>query len=88
MGDLFASGRIADLILGIVAIEAVMIAALWRRTSRRGGPGGLLLTVASGALLILALRSSMAGDAWPWIAAFLAGALVAHALDLRHRWRS
>lgn len=85
MSELFANGRIIDAVLVLVAAEAVLILA-WRR---RGGPGAgpLLVTLASGAFLMLALRAALAGAAWFWLALALLGALAAHLTDLWLRLR-
>jgi hypothetical protein len=85
MPDFFASPRLADLILAVLALEALVLAVRYARTGR--GPslaaaGPFLL---SGACLVLALRAVLAGAAWPWVAGGLTGALVAHLWDLRGR---
>jgi hypothetical protein len=41
----------------------------------------------AGACLMLALRAALVGASWEWVAAPMAGAGVAHLLDLRLRWR-
>ncbi|MET7247891.1 hypothetical protein ABZT49_31520 [Methylobacterium sp. EM32] len=86
MPDLLASGHIVDAALLIVAAEAVLI-VLWRR---RGGPGrgALLINLASGACLMVALRAVLAGASGYWLAAALAGAGAAHVADLWLRLRS
>jgi hypothetical protein len=84
---LFASARIVDLILVLVAIEAAALLAYGRATGRGVPPSGLLPNLLSGALLLLALRCALAGTAWEWMALSLGAALVAHLLDLRQRWR-
>jgi hypothetical protein len=83
--ELFATGRVVDLILLLVVIEAVAI-GLYRRW--RGGPplGSLLVNLAAGAALLGALRLALGGAEWRWIAAMLGVALIAHAADLAARW--
>jgi len=85
MTDFFTSPRLADLILAVLALEAVVLGVRHARTGH--GPslaeaGPFLL---SGACLVLALRAVLAGAAWPWVAAGLTGVLVAHLWDLRGR---
>ena len=87
MAALFASGRLIDLALAITALEAVLVVAYFRRTGRGVAPGDFLGNLASGVCLMLALRCGITGAAWPWIAAFLLAALVAHLRDLRRRWQ-
>ena len=86
MSDLFASGRIVDVVLLLVAAEAVVILA-WRRRAKPGA-GALLVNLASGACLMLALRAALVGAHWTWLALALLGALAAHLADLWLRLRS
>ena len=87
MTELFASGRIVDAILVLVAVEAVAL-LLWRRRTGRGpAPVPLLCNLASGAALMLAVRAALTDAAWPVIAACLLGSLVAHACELGLRLR-
>ncbi|AWN45748.1 hypothetical protein DK419_04970 [Methylobacterium terrae] len=86
MPDLLTSGHIVDAALLIVAAEAGLL-VLWRR---RSGPGrgALLVNLASGACLMLALRAVLVGAPGYWLAAALAGAGAAHVADLWLRLRS
>jgi hypothetical protein len=85
--QLFASGRIIDLILLMVAAEAVLIAWLHRRTKRRPTLADIGPTLVSGALLLLTIRAALTGSWWGWIALILTLALVSHLIDLALRWR-
>ncbi|MEZ5790968.1 MAG: hypothetical protein R3D34_09355 [Nitratireductor sp.] len=76
-----SSGRIADIAIGVIALEIVAI-AVWmdRKTLARTG-----LTLASGLALLGALRAALTdGGAWV-IALWLIAALVVHASDLYGR---
>jgi hypothetical protein len=86
MRDLVLSGRIVDAILLLVAVELVVLTLIRHRTGR--GPGGTLLlpNLLAGCALLLALRAALGGAAWPWSAAWLAAAGVAHVADLAMRW--
>ena len=85
MESLFASGRIVDAILGLVALEAVLLAWLFRR---RGWPvSGLIANLAAGAALMLAVREALVGAAWPAVAGWMLAGLVAHLADLGLRVR-
>ncbi|RAI33033.1 hypothetical protein [Rhodoplanes serenus] len=88
MAELFASGRVIDLVLILVVIEAVGLAVLARLTRRVPQIGTLLPNLAAGACLLLAVRAALAGAAWPWVAAALLAALVAHLADLGTRLRA
>jgi hypothetical protein len=87
MSALFASGRIVDLILGLVVLEAALLAGWHARTGRGIPPAALAGTLGAGAGLLLALRAALVGAWWGWVAAALLAALLAHALDLLGRWR-
>ncbi len=85
MTELFASARIVDAILALVAVEAVAL-ALWRRRAGTGPSAAQILpNLLAGACLLLALRAALLDAPWVWIAAPLAASLLAHLADLRHR---
>ena len=88
MASLFASGRIVDLILAFTLVEAVAVVAYHRRTGKGVPPADFLGNLLSGVFLLLALRAALAGAAWPWLAACLLAALLAHLADLGRRWKS
>lgn len=87
MAEMFVSGRIVDVILVLVAAEALVLLAVRARWGRGPAPGALLTNLASGAALMLALRAALTGAAWPGIAACLIVALAAHLADLALRFR-
>lgn len=87
MADLFGSGRIVDLILALIVVEAALLTLLHRRRGAGVPPAELLGQLASGAALLLALRSALVGASWTSTAAWLAVALVAHLVELARRWR-
>lgn len=87
MADLFASGRLIDLILVVVIIEAAVLMVLWRRARRGIAPSDLLPNLCAGAFLLLALRETLAGGGWMIASACLATAGLAHLIDLYRRWR-
>jgi len=80
MSDLVASGRVVDLVLAVLALEALLIA-------RFAGParGALLLGLLPGLLLLLALRAALVDAGWMWVVGLLALSLPAHLMDLRRR---
>ena len=83
----FATGHIIDAILLMVWLEAALI---WHWRRRLGhGPTlvSLLPVLASGFLLLLAVRAALTGAPWPWVALPLTAALFTHILDLASRWR-
>jgi hypothetical protein len=85
---LFTNGRIVDLILALVVVEAVVLLT-YRSITGRGLPaGGLVYNLLAGSFLLLALRSALLASPWAWTAAWLAAALISHLADLAQRWRS
>jgi hypothetical protein len=86
VSSLFASGWIVDLILAGLVLEAIAL-LLFRAKTGRGIPAvGLLTNLLAGACLLMALRSSLVGQAWYATATWLAIALFAHVADLAQRW--
>lgn len=82
----FASGRIVDGILLLVACEALVLAWIGRR---RGLPlPSLLANLASGAALMLALRAALVGAGWAAVAGWMLAGLLAHLADLGLRFRA
>jgi hypothetical protein len=88
MSALFFSGRIVDLIILLMVAEAAALVA-YRRASRAGPRFAVLLpNFLAGMFLLLALRAALTDAWWGWMAAALAGSLLAHLADLRSRWRA
>jgi hypothetical protein len=78
--------RFIDVILALVALEAVALLGL--RALRGSGPAplGFMCTLLAGAFLLIALRQALAGAAAPLIAGCLLLSLIAHLADLALRW--
>ena len=85
MSTLFASGRIIDLILALVALEAVGLVLYRRQTGRGLQVPAIVLGLLPGVLLLVAVRAALRGARWEWIALLLALACVAHLVDFRRR---
>jgi hypothetical protein len=88
MAELFASGRLIDLILGLVLVEAVVLTVFHRRTGKGVAPHDLVGLLLAGGFLLLAVRAALVGAAWVWVGLWLTLALLAHLADLAMRWRS
>lgn len=87
MMGLFQSGRIVDLLMVLMTLEAAL---LWgyRRSTGRGVPlFGLLANLAAGAGLLMALRAALTHAGWEMTILWLLVALAAHVADLASRWR-
>ena len=87
MADLFASGRLVDLILLVVVIEAAALLLYWARAGRGVAPLDLLPNLCAGAFLLLALRVTLAGSGWMIASLCLSAAGLAHPTDVYRRWR-
>jgi hypothetical protein len=77
----FASGHAADVVLGVLLIEAMLLL--------RGGRAlaEVLLLLLPAALMMAGLRAALVGAPWPWIALPLAASFPVHLADLRRRGR-
>lgn len=79
MQALFVSGHAADIVLGVLAAEAVLLRTrgwAWRAILGLIGPA---------ALIVLGLRGALTGAEWYWIALPVALSFPLHLLDLRLR---
>lgn len=80
MNWLFAEGHAADIILAVLAAEAV-----WLKT-RCWSLKAIAGLLGPAALIVLGLRAALTGADWPWIALPLALSLPLHLMDLRARF--
>ena len=80
MAWLFASGHAADIVLAVMAAEA-----LWLVARGGGSAGAVALRLGPGALMLVALRAALVGATWPWIALPLILSLPLHLKDLARR---
>jgi hypothetical protein len=87
MGEFIASGRVVDLALLLMSIEATLLILLFRRRGEGTAALDLVPSFAAGACLLLALRAALTDAPGGWIALALVAALPAHLLDLYRRSR-
>ena len=78
MGWLFASGIAADLIVIVIAGEAI-----WLRLRQHWRLIAILCRLMPGLLMMLALRAALTGQSWVWIAVPLTLSFPFHLADLR-----
>lgn len=76
----FASGHAADLVLAVLAIEAV-----WLKLAMGWGAARIIGLVGPAVFIVLALRAALVGAGWEWVAVLLALSLPLHLIDLRRR---
>ena len=87
MTELFLSGRMVDLVLGLVALEAIALSIYHHRTGRGIATRDLAGNLLAGTCLLAALRCALVQSGWEWIALWLAASLIAHLYDIGRRWR-
>lgn len=80
LAPFFASGHAADLVLAVLAIEAVWLKS---RGWTWGAIAGLL---GPAAFIILGVRAALVGADWYWVAIPLALSFPLHLMDLRARF--
>jgi hypothetical protein len=85
---LFRSGRIADVVIAVMALEALAFAVAARTRNRAWSLGAMLAGLLPGLFLVLALKAALLQSSPLWIGSALSAALVAHLLDVRLRLHS
>ena len=83
MAALFASGHAADIVLGVMAVEALLLIMLDRQR-----PAAVALLLLPGALFMLGLRAALVGAPWQWTALPVALAFPFHLIDVATRRRT
>lgn len=86
MESLFAGGRIVDIVIAFMAVEAIAL-LIAHRWGVRFGALDIALLLVPGLFLLLALRTALSGGGWQVIAVWLVAALIAHLADLTRRLR-
>jgi hypothetical protein len=79
MAEFFASGRAVDVVLLVLAVEAI-----WLRW-RANGWADIWPALLPAVLMMIALRAALTGMAWPFVSIPLALAFPVHLYDLRRR---
>jgi len=87
LSEIYRSPHLLDAIMALTLLEGMIMTAYHHLTRRGVAPVDLLPNMAAGICLLFTARAAMAGMGAAWIALGLAGALVAHAVDMRRRWR-
>ena len=79
---------VVDIAIGFITLEALLLWAWHKLTGRGLALADCVLTILSGAFLMLALRCALTPEGWAGMALFLVAAGIAHGADLRTRWRN
>lgn len=77
---------VVDIAIGFISLEALLLWVFHQWTGRGLALADCVLTIVSGACLMLALRCALTPGGWPGMALFLVAAGIAHGADLRRRW--
>ena len=83
MAGFFASGHAVDFVLLVIAAEFAVLSL--RRKGAEGATLDRVLALMPGVCMLLALRASLTGAPWPWVAAALAASFPFHLIDLIRR---
>lgn len=83
MTQLFDSGRAIEIVIAVLALEALVVWFVMRRGHLLPLP-----TLAAGLCLLLAWRFAQGGASWVWIGLPLMAAGLAHGWDVWQRWTS
>lgn len=82
MQALLSGAGIADILIGLIVAEALALALRRPQALAAALPG-----LCAGLGLAAALRCTLTGAPWPWLAGCLAAAGMAHAFEVYRRWR-
>ncbi|GAB5498737.1 MAG: hypothetical protein PsegKO_10480 [Pseudohongiellaceae bacterium] len=85
MAELFATGRMVDIILALMVAQGIAIIGLRNLGWALITPRDYLFTALPGACLLLALRSALVDGHWTVTAGCLLAGLVTHLLELWQR---
>ena len=88
MPDTLICLMLVDAVVAVALIELVALVAWHVATGRGLAAADLVANLSAGLCLLGALRSVLAGSAWPVCALWLAAAGAAHATDLVRRSRA
>jgi len=85
--QLYQGPLAVDIAIGFISLESLLLWAFHKFTGRGLALADCVLTILSGACLMLALRCALTPEGWQGMALFLIAAGIAHGADLRSRWR-
>lgn len=78
--EFFANGHAADLVLAVLALEAV-----WLKVAKGWDWARIVGLIGPAVFIVFALRAALVGAGWEWVAVLLALSLPLHLMDLRGR---
>ncbi|MDJ0760660.1 MAG: hypothetical protein QNJ19_14790 [Woeseiaceae bacterium] len=87
LSELILSGRIIDIVIGVLIVELLLVSILYRTQGKGIPPYPLLVNIGAGGSLALAIKAAVTDAGWQWIALWLVTSLVFHVLDISARWQ-
>ena len=87
LSELILSGRIIDIVLVVLLLELIIVSMLYRARGTGVPPYPLMVNIGAGGSLALAIKASLTGAGWQWIAVWLMTSLVFHVLAVNTRWQ-
>jgi len=82
LSELFASGRIVELILAVLVIEWLLMSFIYFYKGKGIAPLHFLIHALPGVFIFLALRAALHEQGWQMIGLFLGLSFIAHLADL------
>jgi steroid 5-alpha reductase family enzyme len=83
MAALMSSTTMADIVIVVMIVEGLALYA-FRSRLRSVGFVDIAGMLGAGLFLVLALRATLTGAGWPWVALCLSAAFAVHLFDM---WR-
>lgn len=88
MDEFFTSTRVVDCLIAVLLAEGLALRLLQRVRGAAAVPRGLIASLGAGLFLMLAIRLALTGGPALGFAGLLLAAGLAHAVDLRERFRA
>jgi RsiW-degrading membrane proteinase PrsW (M82 family) len=86
--NLIVSGRVVDLVLAVMVVEALLLWFYHRSTGKGLTAVEIIITMLAGVFLLIAMRAALTGGDWTLIAMCLTASFAVHLTDLALRWRT
>lgn len=82
LSELFANGRIVDLILALLVVEWLFVSFIYFYKGKGIAPLHFFVHALPGVFIFLALRAALLNEGWHMIGLFLGLSFIAHVADL------
>ena len=88
MKQLLQDGRIIEVILALMILEAAVLVAWYKLKGQGVAPVGLVVNLLAGMFLLLAVLAALQNASYWTLGLCLMAALLAHVADLAMRWNN